>query len=245
MPPQTPVLDDSHRLTSPSNQSGPLQKSITSEMMEILAHIQKHLDAIDGHSLHPKIKGLNHSKSLDSSSMHDITNTLPPVVINTVPHLVPAVQTTVKLPSLTTGAQAGSVAVMAPRVSPSNAKTTGSTTFDHRSPDLATVIPRRSTTPVASTLDLFLSSPPSKITPASLPDIHFSDGPLELEGSGPNRTLDKTHFGDKSVLFAALFFGVMFLLFATVLVGRKMLESLQQRRYTRLDYLINGMYTSV
>ncbi|NXC37947.1 MANS1 protein, partial [Penelope pileata] len=50
---------------------------------------------------------------------------------------------------------------------------------------------------------------------------------------------------DKSRLVAALLFGVIFLLLVIALIGKKMLESLQKRQYTRLDYLINGMYADV
>ncbi|NXH60737.1 MANS1 protein, partial [Rhabdornis inornatus] len=51
--------------------------------------------------------------------------------------------------------------------------------------------------------------------------------------------------GEKSSLIAALFFGVIFLLLVIVLTGKKIHESLQKRHYTRLDYLINGMYADV
>ncbi|NWW30413.1 MANS1 protein, partial [Panurus biarmicus] len=51
--------------------------------------------------------------------------------------------------------------------------------------------------------------------------------------------------GEKSSLVAALFFGVMFLLLVIVLTGKKIHESLQKRHYTRLDYLINGIYADV
>ncbi|NWH98831.1 MANS1 protein, partial [Tichodroma muraria] len=51
--------------------------------------------------------------------------------------------------------------------------------------------------------------------------------------------------GEKSSLVAALFFGVIFLLLVIVLTGKKVHESLQKRHYTRLDYLINGMYADV
>ncbi|NXI68198.1 MANS1 protein, partial [Anseranas semipalmata] len=50
---------------------------------------------------------------------------------------------------------------------------------------------------------------------------------------------------DKSRLVAALLFGVIFLLLVIALMGKKMHESLQKRHYTRLDYLINGMYADV
>ncbi|NXK11370.1 MANS1 protein, partial [Herpetotheres cachinnans] len=51
--------------------------------------------------------------------------------------------------------------------------------------------------------------------------------------------------GEKSGLVAALLFGVIFLLLVIALMGKKIQESLQKRHYTRLDYLINGMYADV
>ncbi|NXX15047.1 MANS1 protein, partial [Podargus strigoides] len=51
--------------------------------------------------------------------------------------------------------------------------------------------------------------------------------------------------GEKSSLVAALLFGVIFLLLVIALTGKKIHESLQKRHYTRLDYLINGMYADV
>ncbi|NWV64069.1 MANS1 protein, partial [Malurus elegans] len=51
--------------------------------------------------------------------------------------------------------------------------------------------------------------------------------------------------GEKSSLVAALLFGVIFLLLVIVLTGKKIHESLRKRHYTKLDYLINGMYADV
>ncbi|XP_009977976.1 PREDICTED: MANSC domain-containing protein 1, partial [Tauraco erythrolophus] len=51
--------------------------------------------------------------------------------------------------------------------------------------------------------------------------------------------------GEKSSLVVALLFGVIFLLLVIALTGKKIRESLQKRHYTRLDYLINGMYADV
>ncbi|XP_051491722.1 MANSC domain-containing protein 1 [Apus apus] len=51
--------------------------------------------------------------------------------------------------------------------------------------------------------------------------------------------------GEKSSLIAALLFEVIFLLLVIALTGKKIHESLQKRPYTRLDYLINGMYADV
>ncbi|NXG48758.1 MANS1 protein, partial [Psilopogon haemacephalus] len=51
--------------------------------------------------------------------------------------------------------------------------------------------------------------------------------------------------GEESSLIAALLLGLIFLLLVIALTGKKMYESLQKRHYTRLDYLINGMYADV
>ncbi|NXI95671.1 MANS1 protein, partial [Psophia crepitans] len=59
------------------------------------------------------------------------------------------------------------------------------------------------------------------------------------------RGKDVVQLGEKSSLIAALCFGVIFLLLVIALTGKKIQESLQKRRYTRLDYLINGMYADV
>ncbi|KFO79167.1 MANSC domain-containing protein 1, partial [Cuculus canorus] len=53
------------------------------------------------------------------------------------------------------------------------------------------------------------------------------------------------HLGEKNSLVVALLFGVIFLLLVIALTGKKIHESLQKRHYTRLDYLINGIYADV
>ncbi|NXX54006.1 MANS1 protein, partial [Scopus umbretta] len=60
------------------------------------------------------------------------------------------------------------------------------------------------------------------------------------------RGIGVVQLGEKSSLIVSLLFGVIFLLLVIALTGKKIHESLQKRRrYTRLDYLINGMYTDV
>ncbi|NXP51537.1 MANS1 protein, partial [Heliornis fulica] len=51
--------------------------------------------------------------------------------------------------------------------------------------------------------------------------------------------------GEKISLIAALLFGVIFFLLVIALTGKKIHESLQKKHYTRLDYLINGMYADI
>lgn len=50
---------------------------------------------------------------------------------------------------------------------------------------------------------------------------------------------------EKWLLIGTLLFGVLFLLIGLVLLGRMLAESLRRKRYSRLDYLINGIYVDI
>ncbi|XP_004611437.2 MANSC domain-containing protein 1 [Sorex araneus] len=50
---------------------------------------------------------------------------------------------------------------------------------------------------------------------------------------------------DKWLLVGSLVLGVLFLAIGLVLMGRKFVESLHRKRYSRLDYLINGIYVDI
>ncbi|XP_054446899.1 MANSC domain-containing protein 1 [Pteronotus mesoamericanus] len=50
---------------------------------------------------------------------------------------------------------------------------------------------------------------------------------------------------EKWLLIGTLLFGVLFLMIGLVLLGRMFLESLRRKRYSRLDYLINGIYVDM
>ncbi|NWT67370.1 MANS1 protein, partial [Prunella himalayana] len=88
----------------------------------------------------------------------------------------------------------------------------------------------------------------SSNSPASSQNDLRGYDPSDSESSlseGVLRGKGAFQLGEKSSLVAALFFGVIFLLLVIVLTGKKIHESLQKRHYTRLDYLINGMYADV
>ncbi|NXR59886.1 MANS1 protein, partial [Rhadina sibilatrix] len=88
----------------------------------------------------------------------------------------------------------------------------------------------------------------SSKSPASSQDDLQGYDPSHSESSlseGVLRGKGVFQLGEKSSLIAALFFGVIFLLLVIVLTVKKVNESLQKRHYTRLDYLINGMYADV
>ncbi|XP_043565389.1 MANSC domain-containing protein 1-like [Chiloscyllium plagiosum] len=54
--------------------------------------------------------------------------------------------------------------------------------------------------------------------------------------------MDDSKMKIQSGLIAALLFGLLFLIVAMVLLSKQISESYSRRHYTRIDYLINGMY---
>ncbi|NXM73037.1 MANS1 protein, partial [Serilophus lunatus] len=85
-------------------------------------------------------------------------------------------------------------------------------------------------------------------SPVSSPNDLQGYDPSDSESflsEGVLRGKGVVQLGEKSSLIAALLFGVIFLLLVIALTGKKIHESLRKRRYTRLDYLINGMYADV
>ncbi|NXV07229.1 MANS1 protein, partial [Cettia cetti] len=125
----------------------------------------------------------------------------------------------------------------------------------------ATTPSRLRTPAMAPEPTVVFSNDSSHVTLLSFPGfILSSDSPAssqnDLQGYDPSdsesslaegvlRGKDVFQLGEKSSLVAALFFGVIFLLLVIVLTIKKIHESLQKRHYTRLDYLINGMYADV
>ncbi|VDH90361.1 Hypothetical predicted protein, partial [Mytilus galloprovincialis] len=45
-----------------------------------------------------------------------------------------------------------------------------------------------------------------------------------------------------AALIAALSFGILFFFAVLVLIGKRCFDSWQKRHYSRIDYLVNGMY---
>nr|XP_009677014.1 PREDICTED: MANSC domain-containing protein 1 [Struthio camelus australis] len=128
--------------------------------------------------------------------------------------------------------------------------TNGSTELRQRRPATPWVLAAVSSndtnhvTPFSSS-DFALSSNES---PTAFQNNHEGYEPSDSENYLPEDLLrweGVVQLGEKSSLVAALLFGVIFLLLVIALTGKKVHESLQKRYYTRLDYLINGMYADV
>ncbi|NXI00768.1 MANS1 protein, partial [Pachycephala philippinensis] len=169
-------------------------------------------------------------------------------------------------PAAATGAKPGvpvtSIAVthvpLSKLTTSASTSTSKQITTDSRS---ATAPSRLRTPAMAAEPTVVSSSDTSHVTLLSFPGFTLSsDSPAssqnDLRGYDPSdsesylsegvlRGKGVFQLGEKSSLVAALLFGVIFLLLVIVLTGKKIHESLQKRHYTRLDYLINGMYADV
>ncbi|XP_072510026.1 MANSC domain-containing protein 1 [Notamacropus eugenii] len=77
--------------------------------------------------------------------------------------------------------------------------------------------------------------------------VSHENGRLGL-GNSPLDTVPRNTFHlqfEKWTLIGTLFCGLLFLVIGLILLGRKLSESLQRKKYSRLDYLINGIYVDI
>uniref|UniRef100_A0A8D2CZN4 MANSC domain containing 1 n=1 Tax=Sciurus vulgaris TaxID=55149 RepID=A0A8D2CZN4_SCIVU len=74
-----------------------------------------------------------------------------------------------------------------------------------------------------------------------------NNGKASVGTSSLNRVPESPHSlpFEKWLLMGTLFFGVLFLVIGLILLGRMLSESLRRKRYSRLDYLINGIYVDI
>ncbi|NWX18140.1 MANS1 protein, partial [Aegotheles bennettii] len=177
----------------------------------------------------------------------DTTGTFLPTVYTRAKPGIPAVTITathVPLPSPTTSASTSATKQM-------NTDSRSATTPSGlRTPAISpepTGVSSNNTSPVTllSSSGFTLSAINSSTASQKNPQVYDpSDSESYLPGS-ILRERGIIQLGEKSSLLAALLFGVIFLLIVVALTGKKIHESLQKRHYTRLDYLINGMYSDV
>ncbi|XP_077026203.1 MANSC domain-containing protein 1 [Tamandua tetradactyla] len=86
-----------------------------------------------------------------------------------------------------------------------------------------------------------VNSPTMNETPSQ------ENGKASPGGSSLNSVPESRHGlpFEKWLLVGTLLFGVLFLVIGFVLLGRMLSESLRRKRYSRLDYLINGIYVDM
>ncbi|ERE66697.1 MANSC domain-containing protein 1 [Cricetulus griseus] len=96
-----------------------------------------------------------------------------------------------------------------------------------------------------SSVALSLSTPESSVTSKTAASLE--NGRVSVGSASLNR-VPKIQHGlsfEKWLLIGTLLFGVLFLVIGLVLLGRMLAESLRRKRYSRLDYLINGIYVDI
>ncbi|XP_070802954.1 MANSC domain-containing protein 1 [Pituophis catenifer annectens] len=212
----------------------------TSTKEEIFGPSDHPLEKVDGSSQHPKTGRTDEVETLGSSMVPESNSSA-----STIQRPTPVKLSLATLDSSTSRTAAihsppSHVATPVPYARKTEAATLQPSKDPHPKPTLPSEID----------LHRFSSSSSALPTPSSSPrGSHLSDdGRLSLEGfslDGSPARDDFSLLSDQSVLLAALFFGVLFFLLAVVLIGGKMFCSRQPQRYTRLDYLINDMYTNM
>uniref|UniRef100_A0A8C3XTS6 MANSC domain containing 1 n=1 Tax=Chelydra serpentina TaxID=8475 RepID=A0A8C3XTS6_CHESE len=241
------------------NHTAALQKSITSQISELIDHIEEHLDKIESHTQFPEDQEKKHPETLDSFPKQKITKLLPtraahisqfspstpplPTMLpTTISSAVPKnTTTTTQIPTTTAFTATDHVI--------SNSRT--ATEFARLRTSATTIKPIATSTDSTSSIALFSLSVVallSKDSSTPFQNMHQDNRQLDSEADLLDDVPKSKHAslsGDKSGLIAALLFGIVFLLLVIGLVGRRMSQSLQRRRYNRLDYLINGMYADV
>ncbi|GAB1291358.1 MANSC domain-containing protein 1 [Apodemus speciosus] len=118
------------------------------------------------------------------------------------------------------------------------------TAFSQGHTDILDTVPFQDTERGKSSAVDSLSTPESSFTNQA---ASWGDGRVSVGGASLNRGL-KSQRGfsfEKWLLIGTLLFGVLFLVIGLVLLGRILVESLRRKRYSRLDYLINGIYVDI
>lgn len=107
--------------------------------------------------------------------------------------------------------------------------------------EASSLTPKRGATHKAMTLPL------SSLDSASVNKTSSQESGHRLDAASlsniPDRHDDLPF--EKWLLLGSLVFGVLFLAIGLILMGRMFLESLHRKRYSRLDYLINGIYVDI
>ncbi|XP_037370230.1 MANSC domain-containing protein 1 [Talpa occidentalis] len=122
---------------------------------------------------------------------------------------------------------------------------------DSKSPPESVPLTETSSLPVSAGNAPEAASPPlsnvSNGAPSAVKKTASREDGDVLRGSLRSSILEG-QFGlplEKWLLIGSLLFGVLFLAIGLALLGRMLLESLRRKRYSRLDYLINGIYVDI
>ncbi|XP_032658913.1 MANSC domain-containing protein 1 [Chelonoidis abingdonii] len=240
------------------NHTVALQKSITSQMSELIDHIEEHLDKIELHTQFSEDQEKKHPETLDSFPKQKITKLLPTRAARTSQFSTSTPPPSAMLPTTISSAALKNTTTST-QIPTSNAFTTTNhmslnsrtaTEFARLRTSATTIKPIATSTDSTSSIGLFSLSVVallSKDSSAPFQNMHQDNRQRDSEAylDDVPKSKHAPQSGDKSGLAAALLFGIVFLLLVIALIGRRMSQSLRRRRYNRLDYLINGMYADV
>ncbi|XP_070611349.1 MANSC domain-containing protein 1 [Erythrolamprus reginae] len=210
---------------------GPDTLPETSKKGEIFASSEPPLEKASGFSKHPKA---GRTKGVEIL-VHESNSTASAAQRSTP----------VKL-SLATLDSSTSRTVGAVTIHHSSSHATTSVSFTRKT-EGATLQPSKTPLPKSSfpsKTDPHRFGPPSSALPSPSAPLRDGSGPSDGRLSFEARNAFSL-LNHQSVLFAALFFEVLFFVLAVVLIARKVFHSRQHQRYTRLDYLINDMYANM
>ncbi|XP_006888532.1 PREDICTED: MANSC domain-containing protein 1 [Elephantulus edwardii] len=108
---------------------------------------------------------------------------------------------------------------------------------------------RKISNPILNTADAHsLATLPLSNVDSSLTNKTTEENKKTSPGSSSQNNVLKSHYDlplEKWLLIGTLIFGILFLVIGLVLLGRMLSESLHRKRYSRLDYLINGIYIDI
>ncbi|NWU06604.1 MANS1 protein, partial [Cephalopterus ornatus] len=215
----------------PTTQSSALETSSTT-----LTPLPTSTAQLEFHTtfLHPHVAKPTITTTTATSPPTTATGTKPgvPVTSIAVTHIPLSSPTTSTTKRMTTNSRSATApsGLRTPAMSPEPTAVSSNDTSNVTLPSFSGFIVFTSDSPTPSQNDLQGLGPSNS-------ESYLSEGVLRGKGV--------VQLGEKSSLVAALLFGVIFLLLVIALTGKKIHESLQKRHYTRLDYLINGMYADV
>ncbi|NWR30219.1 MANS1 protein, partial [Tachuris rubrigastra] len=215
----------------PTTQSSALETSSTT-----LTPLPTSTTQLEFHttSLHPRVAKPTIITTTVTSPPTAATGTRPgiPVTSIAVTHIPLSSPTTSTTKRVTTNSRSATApsGLRTPAMSPEPTAVSSNDTSHVTLPSFSGFILSTTDSPTSSQNDLQVYDPSDS-------ESYLSEGVLRGKGV--------VQLGEKSSLVAALLFGVIFLLLVIALTGKKIHESLQKKHYTRLDYLINGMYADV
>ncbi|CAM5079280.1 unnamed protein product [Natator depressus] len=241
------------------NHTAALQKSVTSQMSELIDHIEEDLVKTESHTQVPEGQEKKHPETLDYFPKQKLTELLPTRAAHTFqfstsspppPTMLPTTVSSAVPKTTTTSTQIPTTtAFTTPDHLVSNSRT--ATEFARLRTSATTIKPIATSADSTSSIALFSLSVGALLSKDSLTpfqNMHQDNRQLDSEAyllDDDPKSKHAPQSGDKSGLIAALLFGIVSLLLVIALIGRRMSQSLQRRRYNRLDYLINGMYADV